>query len=101
MRTFVAAIAMLAMLATAVRAADDSPPASPLVGKLPDTASNLHVYLFTLKKNNMSVPTSAQEFCSKMDYGEAVLFERPDEIGKDNKVGPGKLDWVICRFKGK
>jgi hypothetical protein len=36
-----------------------------------------------------------------MGYGEAVLFKRPEEIGKDKKVSPGELDWVICRSKSK
>ncbi|MHB8267980.1 hypothetical protein [Bradyrhizobium sp.] len=98
MRTFLVALAIFGTFATAVRAADDG---SPLVGKFPDTAGNLSVYLFKLKDNHISLAMSAQEFCTKMDYGEALLFNRPDEIGKDNKVGPGKLDWVICRFKGK
>jgi hypothetical protein len=98
MRFFIAALAIFGLLATAVQAADDS---SPIAGEFPDTASNLHVYLFTLKKNKISLPMSPQEFCTKMDYGEAVLGDRPDEIGKDNKVGPGALDWVICCYKGK
>jgi hypothetical protein len=99
MRTFVVALATLAMSATAVRAADDSP----VVGKFPDTKKSCHVYLFTLKKNNISLSMSAQEFCTKMDYGEAVLFSRPEEVGDDHKAVPGKLDWVICQFaeKGK
>jgi len=97
MRTFIVALAIFGMFATAVQAADDSP----IVGKFPDTASQLSVVLFTLKKNNISLSMSPQEFCSKMDYGEAVLGRRPDEVGDDNKVGPGKLEWVICRFKGK
>jgi len=98
MRHFIAALALVGMSATAALAADDS---APVVGKLPDTAGNLSVYLFTLKKNNISLSMSPQEFCSKMDYGEAVLGNRPNEVGEDSKVVPGKLDWVICRFKGK
>jgi hypothetical protein len=98
MRIFVAVLGICGMFATAVQAADGG---SPVVGQLPDTASNLHAYLFTLKQNKILLPMGAQDFCTKMDYGEAVLSSRPDEIGKDNKVGPGALDWVICRFKGK
>jgi hypothetical protein len=96
MRSLAVALAIFGMFATAVQAADDGSPV-----QYPDTAGNLHVYLFALKKGNISLAMSAQEFCTKMDYGEAVLFDRPDEIGKDNKAGPGKLDWVICRFKRK
>jgi hypothetical protein len=99
MRTFVAAIAMLAMLATAVCAADDSPPASPLVGKFPDTLNDCHVYLFMLKKNNITVKDGPHEFCKKMDYGDAAFWHQPNEIGPDEKsVTRGNLDWVICRF---
>lgn len=76
MRSFVIASAVLAMFATAARAADDGPAASPVAGKLPDTASTLSVYLFMLKKNNISLPMDPQEFCRKMDYGEAVLGHR-------------------------
>ena len=98
MRIFIVALAISGVLATAVQAADDS---SSVAVEFPDTASSFHVYLFTLKKNKISLPMSPQEFCSKMDYGEAVSGERPGEIGKDNKVDPGALDWVICRFKTK
>jgi hypothetical protein len=98
MRSFLVAFALSAMFATAVQAADNT---SPIVGQFPDTASNLHVYLFTLKENDLSLSMGAQEFCSKMDYGEAVFWHRPDEVGEDHKVAPGKLEWVICRFKGK
>jgi hypothetical protein len=100
MRTFVVALVIFGMFATAVQAADDkaADDTSAVVGQFPDTVSNLHVYLFKLLKNNISLSMSPQEFCSKMDYGKAVLSE---ETGKDNKAGPGKLDWVICRFKAK
>ena len=97
MRTLVVAIAIFGMFATAAQAAADD--SSLVVVEFPDTATNLHVRLFVFKKNNISL--SPQEFCSKMDYGDAVLGDPPDEIGKDNKVGPGKLEWVICRFNGK
>jgi hypothetical protein len=78
MRTFVVAIAIFGMFATAVRAADDS---SPVVGQFPDTATNLHVYLFTLKKNNISLRMSPQEFCSKMDYGD----DRPNSSRRQSE----------------
>jgi hypothetical protein len=94
MRTFVAAIAMLAMLTTAACAADDSP----VVGKFPDTKSNCHNYLFMLKKNGISVPGSPQEFCAQLGYGKAVLFNSPTEEVENHKVVPGKLEWVICQF---
>ncbi len=98
MRSFVVTLAISGMFAGAVQAADDK---SPVVGQFPDTASHLHVYLFSLKGNDISLPMSPQEFCNKMDYGEPVLWDRPNEVGKDNKVGPGELNWVICRFKEK
>jgi hypothetical protein len=98
MRIFIMALAITGMLATAVQAADDT---SPVVGKFPDTASNLSVYLFKLKDNDISLEMSPQEFCSKMDYGEAILSQRSYQTGEDKKVVPGGLDWVICRFKGK
>jgi len=98
MRTFVVAIAMLAMSATVV-AADDSPAASALVGKFPDTSSECHVYLFMLKKNGISWKQNPQDFCTKLDYGAAVLSNQPKEVGPDDKsVVQGNLDWVICRF---
>ena len=97
MRTFVVAIAMLAMSATVV-AADDSPAASALVGKFPDTSSECHVYLFMLKKNGISVPGSPQDFCTQLGYGKAVLSNPPTEEVENHKVVPGKLEWVICQF---
>jgi hypothetical protein len=102
MRSFVVALAILGMFATVVKAADDDSSSSPVAGKLPDTSDNLSVYLFTLKKNDLSLKMSPQDFCTKMKYGEAVLGHQPDEIGEDGKaVSPGKLDWVICRYKAK
>ena len=98
MRAFIIAIAISGMFATAVQAADDT---SPVVGKFPDTASQLSVYLFKLKDNDISLEMSPQEFCSKLDYGEAMLSHRSYEVGEDKKIVPGELDWVICRFKGK
>jgi hypothetical protein len=97
MRTFIVAIAISGMFATAVQAADGG---SPIVGQLPDTPANFHVYLFTLKKNNISLSMTGHDFCKKMEYGDAVLSNQPDEI-KDGKLVPGPLDWVICKFQGK
>jgi hypothetical protein len=95
-RTFVVTIAMFAMCAVApVQAADDT---SPVVGAFPDTEDGLKVYLFLLKKNNISLEMDPEEFCNTMHYGHAVKGERPKEVGKDDKVTPGKLEWVICRF---
>jgi hypothetical protein len=97
MRSFIIAIAICRMFATAAQAADGG---SAVAVQLPDTPNNFHVYLFTLKKNNISLARTGQEFCDDMKYGEAVLSNRPDEI-KDGKLVPGPLDWVICRFQGK
>jgi hypothetical protein len=98
MRISIVALGICGMFATAAQAADGG---SAVVVQLPDTASNLHVYLFTLKPNKIVLAMTAEQFCTRMDYGEVVLFSRPDETGKDNKVGPGALEWVICKFKGK
>lgn len=95
MRSFVIAIAILGMFATAVQA-DDA--ASTIVGKFPDTSNHLHVYLFVLKESNISLSMDPQDFCNTMGYGNAVLGERPKQVGKDDKPTPGKLEWVICRF---
>ena len=96
-----AALVAVLVLAGSIVAAGAADDASPVVGSLPDTAGNLKVYLFNLKKNGIALDMSPDEFCKKMDYGDAVFGDRPDEIDKDNKVGPGKLNWVICRYKGK
>ncbi len=98
MRAFVVAIMILGMFSSAVHAADDT---SPIVGAFPDTEDHLHVSLFTLKENKISLQISPQDFCTKMHYGEAVYGERAKEIGKDDKVSLGDLVWVICRFKDK
>ncbi len=98
MRSLVIAAAILGLFATTVRAADDT---SAIVGTFPDTEDNLKVVLFTLKENKIPLSISPQEFCAKMHYGEAVYGERAKDIGKDDKVSPGDLVWVICRYKGK
>ncbi len=95
--SMMATIAIIGFSTAAVRAADDS---SPLVSTLPESARHLKSYLFMLKKNNISLRMSPEEFCRMMDYGTPVLFERPEEI-KDDKIVPGKLEWVICRFGEK
>jgi hypothetical protein len=100
MRTHVAALAMSLLLACAARAADSSP----VVGQFPDTANNQHVYLFTLKKNGISLRMSPADFCSRMGYGEAVFPQQRDNdpVGReDGKTIKGELDWVICRFAGR
>jgi hypothetical protein len=96
MRTFVVTIALLGLFAAEVRAADDD--MSPVIGRFPDTANNQHVYLFMLKKNDISLKISPHDFCTKMGYGEAVYGEQPKELGDDDKPAAGKLEWVICRF---
>jgi hypothetical protein len=93
----IATMAMVGFFAATAEAADD---ASPIVGQFPNTVGNMQQVLFTLKKNNISKSMSAEEFCRKLDYGEAVLWDRPDEI-KNNAIVPGNLNWVICRFKNK
>jgi hypothetical protein len=99
MRIFIIAIAIaiLGPCATTARAADDG---SPLVVTLPESADHYLTYLFMFKKNNVPISMSPQQFCTKMDFGEAAFGIQPDEI-KDNKIVAGNLDWVICRFKHK
>jgi hypothetical protein len=102
MRTFVAAIAIFGMFATAVQAADD---ASPVFGSFPPNTRAQQVYLFMLKKNGLSIRISPDQFCSDLGYGEAVKssdssqkgFWDADESGTDGKK-PGTLNWVICQF---
>jgi hypothetical protein len=97
----VAAISLIATSAVATaQAADKAASTSPIVGQFPSTANNLQVVLFTLKDNKISLSISAQEFCSKLDYGDAVFWERPDEV-KDHTAVPGNLNWVVCKFKGR
>jgi hypothetical protein len=99
----IAAAAIIGLfVATAVtgtaEAADNT---SPIVGPFPNTEGNMQQVLFTLKKNEISLPMNPQDFCKKLDYGEAVLWDRPDEIKDHTTIGPGNLNWVICRFKNK
>jgi hypothetical protein len=101
MRNLVVTIASSVLFAAAAQAADTSP----VAGQFPDTASNRHVYLFTLKKNGISLKIDPGKFCHDMDYGEAVFSQKEDDTEKavDHKVKTieGDLDWVICRFNGK
>jgi len=91
--------ALLLLSGTAPKAADTSP----IAGQLPDTAGSSHVYLFTLKKNGISLRMSPKEFCNAMDYGDAVfpVQQANDEVQHDGKSLRGELEWVICRFKTK
>jgi hypothetical protein len=92
-------IGLFTATATANAQAADKPSSS-IVGTLPGTEHNLQVVLFTLKDSKISLSVSPQDFCGKLDYGEAVFWDRPDEI-KDHAVVPGNLNWVICKFKGR
>jgi hypothetical protein len=100
MRCLIVAIASFGLFTTAVRA-DDS--ASPVAGKLPDTADHYHVFLFTLKKNGLSLRMRPKDFCEQMRYGEKVFFQEEDDVegAVDHKLIVGELDWVICRFPDK
>lgn len=111
MRSFVIAIASSVLFATVVQAADDA--ASPVAGKLPDNTVPQQVFLFTLKKNGLSIRMDPQSFCHDLGYGDAAkrsddpqkgFWERAnDEISKDDgktKI-PGELIWVICQFPAK
>lgn len=93
----IAIVLLVVCFATTASAADS---ASPIVGQFPTTMGNMQQVLFTLKKNELSLSMSAEEFCRKLDYGEAVLWDRPNEI-KDHTIVPGNLNWVICRFKNR
>jgi hypothetical protein len=108
MRSFIVGVALAAMLGTVSEAAKkkadksskkSSGEDSGIVETFPDTANNLHVYLFKLSENHISLHMSAQEFCRTMGYGDAVSLKRGDGDGKVDKENPRELDWVICRFK--
>lgn len=92
----IAIVVTVGFFAATAEAADN---ASPIVGSFPNTAGNMQQVLFTLK-NEIPLSMSAQEFCRKLDYGEAVLWDRSNER-KDQTIVPGNLNWVICRFKNK
>ena len=92
-------IAGLGFLVTAAHAADD---AAALATKLPDDTANNQVYLFQLKKSTLSFKdvTTGQQFCTKMNYGEAAAEGTSKAVGANDKV-VDVLDWVICRMPGK
>jgi hypothetical protein len=96
----VAVLGIFAAEAAFTVAAEGADSASPIVGQFPNTEGNAQQLLFMLKKNDISEPISAQDFCRKLDYGEAVLWDRAEEI-KEQAIVPGNLNWVVCRFKNK
>jgi hypothetical protein len=106
MRTLVVAIAIFGLIAVAAHAADDSPASqdklSSVVGKLPDTEDkHQQVYLFTLKKNGISLKMGGDEFCAAMKYGKAVYFQPTAPTFVEGKPVRGELEWVICRMSKK
>ena len=113
MRIFAIVIASMGLFANLTYAADDG---APFMTKLPDSEDGTyhHVYVFTLKKNGISLRMSGEAFCSTMGYGSVVEYERRGlytEAAKDKKVVfegrpktiegkeivDGDLEWVICR----
>ena len=88
--------ASCAIIADGAHAAD----APQVSTQLPDTTHNVHVYLFQFKKNDISLQAEPDQFCTTMDYGTAVYGHRSQKIDGD-KVVPGDLDWVICKFPTK
>jgi hypothetical protein len=112
MRIFIVLIAILGAFTGAADADDAS---SPIVGKLPDNSRSHQLYLFTLKKNGLSIRMSPQDFCGQLGYGEPIKWSKDpkdnpdddkgfwerasDEYGKDGKVkATGELIWVICEI---
>jgi hypothetical protein len=93
----IAAMATIGLFATGAQAADN---ASPIAGQFPATEDSMQVYLFMLKKNDISIDQTPQDFCGMLGYGKAVFWEQPRDV-KDNTIVRGKLNWVICKFKGK
>jgi hypothetical protein len=107
MRSFLVIAIMLGVL-DAAAAADDN---SPVAGKLPDNERSQQTYLFTLKKNGISLRMSPDQFCRDLGYGAAVA-RSDDPTGKtgywdqghpelkdDGKTQvPGELAWVICQY---
>ena len=103
MRTVVVAIAIFGVIASVARAADDSPGGqdklSSVVGKFPDTEDKeQQVYLFTLKKNGISLKMTGDEFCATMKYGKAVYFQPTAPTFVEGKSVRAELEWVICRM---
>jgi hypothetical protein len=94
----VAAISLFA--ATAVATAQDKGGAAgalPLVTALPSPKHDEQQILFALKANGISQELTPQQFCSKMDYGNAVIYGEPASEIKEEKVVK-VISWVICRF---
>jgi hypothetical protein len=101
MRGLAIVIASFGLFATAVQAADKAGPdiaKSPAVTQFPDTSDNFHVYMFTLRKNEISYEKSGEEFCAELHYGKAVLVGPRSEAVKGDKVVE-ELEWVICGYK--
>jgi hypothetical protein len=116
MRTFAIVIASLGLFAAAVHAADEG---APFLTKLPDSEDGdyHHVYVFTLKKNGISLRISGEAFCRTMGYGRIVKYKRelddppkdkntefasrPKIVDGEKDVAEGELEWVICRAKVK
>jgi hypothetical protein len=98
-RNLILLIAGFVLWAAPARAADD---AAPLFTKLPDDAQGNQVYLFQIKKSMLSFKDiiTGQQFCTKMNYGEAVAEGKSKSLGPDDKV-VDVLDWVICRIPGR
>jgi hypothetical protein len=104
MRTLVVAIAIFGLVAAPAKAADDSPSkddkSSSIVGKLPDTEDNLyHVYLFTLKKNGISLRVNGDDFCGAMGYGAVVIHWEPVKDGEATKSSKPVDEKCITREK--
>jgi hypothetical protein len=124
MRSVIIAIAIAGLFATAA-AADDA--TSPVAGKLPDNSRSHQLFLFSLKKNGLSIRMSPQKFCRDLGYGEPIKWSKdpkevPDDVGKgsgdvkkdadddkgfweqarvvgeDGKTIERELVWVICEF---
>jgi ABC-type sugar transport system substrate-binding protein len=98
MRSFVLVMAISALLANASSAIAADAPATPaipgVVVQLPDSRNNVHLYLFTLKKNGVLYKDNGAKFCTAMNYGRAIMAY-PALAGPEDAV-PDGLDWVIC-----
>lgn len=94
----IAIMATIGLFSAAAQAADKAADStSPIAASLPQPKHDVQQYLFTLKANGISVDVTPQEFCKKLDYGEAVLSGPPVPEIKDSKV-ISVISWVICRF---
>ena len=110
MRIFRTVLALVVVL-PGPALADDS---SPVAGKLPDNDRSQQTYLFSLKKNGISIRIGPDQFCRDLGYGTAVrrsddpggkrgFWEQGniESDGDDGRKKPGELAWVICQFPGK